>query len=301
MRPFEPLDEEERALAALIAREGPHAEPSPALDAKILAAAHSAVAARPSRHAPRWPLWTGVAASALLAVGIAWQLRPAHEIRSAQGHADAPLAAVESTPSELPAEAANAPSAAPAIAPPPSAAPAAPVAEPAPPPKPQAIAPKPASPALAPPAPPPPPAPVADTAADRVFAAEPPAAIAAARGEAEAFRAQTQAENARARSAKAMREAAPSPPAPPAPAPAAAAAGDATLDSIVVLDAKSQSTLAAVPVAEDAKLSRRKWLRRIEQRHAQGDDAGARESLRRFVEKHPRTELPPELRGLLEE
>ncbi|MFT4257914.1 MAG: hypothetical protein QM599_13320 [Pseudoxanthomonas sp.] len=298
-RPFEPLDDEERALAALIAREGPHAEPSPALDAKILAAAHSAVAARPSRHAPRWPLWTGVAASALLAVGIAWQLRPAHEIPSAQGHADAPLAAVESTPSELPTEAANAPAATPAIAPPPStaAAPAAPVAEPAPAPKPQAIAPKPVSPARAPPAPPPPPAPVADAAADRVSAAEPPAAITAARGEAEAFRTQTQAENARARSAKAMREAAP-----PAPAPAAAAAtGDATLDSIVVLDAKSQSTLAAVPVAEDAKLSRRKWLQRIEQRHAQGDLDGARESLRRFVAKHPHTELPPSVRTLLEE
>lgn len=79
-RPLEPLDAEETALAEQLARLGPHGEPSPRLDARILAAAHDAVSeqARPRRRT-RWPLGLGVAASALLAVGIAWQLRPTHE------------------------------------------------------------------------------------------------------------------------------------------------------------------------------------------------------------------------------
>lgn len=79
-RPLEPLDAEEAALAEQLARLGPHGEPSPRLDARILAAAHDAVSeqARPRRRS-RWPLGLGVAASALLAVGIAWQLRPTHE------------------------------------------------------------------------------------------------------------------------------------------------------------------------------------------------------------------------------
>lgn len=76
-RPLEPLDAEEAALAEQLARLGPHGEPSPRLDARILAAAHDAVSEplRP-RQRSRWPLGLGVAASALLAVGIAWQLRP---------------------------------------------------------------------------------------------------------------------------------------------------------------------------------------------------------------------------------
>lgn len=84
-RPLEPLDSEERLLADQLARLGPHGEPSSALDARILAAAHDAVATRPSpRRKPRWPVAMGLAASALLAVGIAWQLRPVDEMRSAE-------------------------------------------------------------------------------------------------------------------------------------------------------------------------------------------------------------------------
>lgn len=79
-RPSEPLSPEERALADQLARLGPHGEPSPTLDARILAAAHDAVVAqRPARRKPRWPVAMGLAASALLAVGIAWQLRPVDE------------------------------------------------------------------------------------------------------------------------------------------------------------------------------------------------------------------------------
>lgn len=75
--PSEPLTQEERELAQLIARTGPHGEPPTALDAKILAAAHAAVAGKPRRaRKPRWPVAMGLAASVVFAVGIAWQLRP---------------------------------------------------------------------------------------------------------------------------------------------------------------------------------------------------------------------------------
>ncbi|WP_149193277.1 hypothetical protein [Luteimonas suaedae] len=76
----DPLTPEERALAERLARTSPRAEPSPALDARILAAARAAatetttVTARPRRR--RWPATLGIAASLALAVGIAWQLRP---------------------------------------------------------------------------------------------------------------------------------------------------------------------------------------------------------------------------------
>ncbi|MBW8809550.1 MAG: hypothetical protein JF591_12090 [Lysobacter sp.] len=77
----DPLSPEERELAQRLLRLGPSDGPSPALDARILAAAHAAVATQPprlrERSRQRWPMWIGVAASLSLAVGIAWQLRPA--------------------------------------------------------------------------------------------------------------------------------------------------------------------------------------------------------------------------------
>lgn len=78
----DPLSPEERELAQRLLRLGPSDGPSPALDARILAAAHAAVATtqQPRLRAQprqRWPMWIGVAASLCLAVGIAWQLRPA--------------------------------------------------------------------------------------------------------------------------------------------------------------------------------------------------------------------------------
>ncbi|MFD1299911.1 hypothetical protein ACFQ4Q_25135, partial [Lysobacter gummosus] len=74
----DPLSPEERDLADRLLRLGPNDGPSSALDAKILAAAHAAVAQTPRARArkTRWPAWIGVAASLSLAVGIAWQLRP---------------------------------------------------------------------------------------------------------------------------------------------------------------------------------------------------------------------------------
>ena len=101
--PHEPLTPEERALAQSLSRLGPHGGPSPELDARILGAARAAVQAAPARGGQvpptrrRWPLGMGVAASVLLAAGVAWQLRPSHEIPvasempAASAHADASL------------------------------------------------------------------------------------------------------------------------------------------------------------------------------------------------------------------
>ncbi len=78
----DPLDADERALADLLARDALPG-PSPQLDARILAAARSATATTttatrsPSRRPrPRWIAGMGIAATLVLAIGIAWRLRP---------------------------------------------------------------------------------------------------------------------------------------------------------------------------------------------------------------------------------
>jgi hypothetical protein len=87
----EPLTREERELADRLARLGAAGEPSAALDSRILAAAHGAVAARPRNRRPRWPLAFGAVATLALAIGIAWQLRPSQE--QVQVYSEAPAAA----------------------------------------------------------------------------------------------------------------------------------------------------------------------------------------------------------------
>lgn len=319
-KPVEPLSAEERELAALLGRTGPHGEPSPALDAKILSAARAAVTrdgARPAARRRRWPALAGLAASALVAVGIAWQLRPQQEATMQVGEAptvaavdnapaDSAAASVATSPAPETPAAAEAPPAIKQLAPPAPAAasmqeaPPVEVAEPRPtdiPAPAKAVAlPPPPPPAFAPPAPPAPPAPV-ESHTDG-FAAEPPQgafarAPAAAREEADAARRQAQAAETASASvrmaAKANTE-----------AEAKSAADDnRTLDSIVVTG--TVLILADIPAAEDAKLRKADWLQRIRQRKAQGDEDGARESLRLFVGKHPRTRTPSDLRGLLEE
>ena len=72
------LTPEERELATRLARIGPHGEPSAAVDARILAAAHAATVPKPRTvYSPRrWPVALGVAASLALALGVAWRVRP---------------------------------------------------------------------------------------------------------------------------------------------------------------------------------------------------------------------------------
>ena len=111
--PHEPLSPEERELARLTARLPPQGEPSPALDARILAAAHAATTPTTARKArPRWPMVLGLAASVVFAVGIAWQLRPLQE--QAAVLTELPASAV-TRPQAAPAAAADATPAAPAV------------------------------------------------------------------------------------------------------------------------------------------------------------------------------------------
>lgn len=272
--PPEPLNDEERALATLIARDGPHGELSPALDAKILAAAHSAVAGRTAKRKPRWPVFTGAAASVLLAAGIGWQMLAERDQTAVLGEAPAHAPAAAAVEPALP-QADSA--AAPEVAPSPSIAPPPP---PSPPPRVVAKA----RPAVAPEQ-----APATDAAAtaqsvtaEPAFAPPTPAVIAApAAAQRKAMRAEQRAADAR--------EAAPMMQSAPAPAAAEAAV---MADSVSLRD---------IPVEADVQLPERDWLQRIEQRLAHGDRDGARASLRRFAEKYPQTELPPELRALLDE
>ncbi|HMB43235.1 MAG TPA: hypothetical protein VKM00_05060 [Luteimonas sp.] len=75
-----PLDQtpEERELAQRLARLAPRGEPSPQLDARVLAAARAALEVAPAQphRSRRWPVALGLAASLVLAVGVAWRLRP---------------------------------------------------------------------------------------------------------------------------------------------------------------------------------------------------------------------------------
>ncbi|KAF1707940.1 hypothetical protein CSC73_09885, partial [Pseudoxanthomonas sacheonensis] len=108
----EPLTSEERELARLTRHLGPQGEPSTALDARILAAAHAALERKqPARRKPRWPVAMGLAASVVFAVGIAWQLRPLQQTPMAAS-SEAPVAAAEQ---EAAADSAAATASAPSI------------------------------------------------------------------------------------------------------------------------------------------------------------------------------------------
>lgn len=111
-RGHEPLTAEERDLALRLSRLESSASPSASLDARILESARSgsqAAAPRPAtpvRPHRRWPVAMGLAASLVVAVGVAWQLRPqpdSHVIdapaeTTARTGAAAPAAAVVAAP-----------------------------------------------------------------------------------------------------------------------------------------------------------------------------------------------------------
>ena len=84
IHPNEPLSAEERALADQLARSAPGRLPPPAVDAAILHAAHAASRPRATSRRPRWPAVAGIAATLVLAIGIAWQLRPLSEAPDVQ-------------------------------------------------------------------------------------------------------------------------------------------------------------------------------------------------------------------------
>lgn len=315
----EPLTPEERELADQLARLGASTEPSAALDVRILAAAHDAVAARPRGRRPRWPLALGAVATLALAIGIAWQLRPAQE--QVQAYSEAPPAARETrspgsgAAEELPvaATAAAQDSAATADAPEPAIeATAAPI-EAA---KPRASSSEAAEHAQAvaeperdafpasdrtqarvAPAPPPPETPEtqeivfeADTPVDAASAQVPAAAPAPSPVDA--------MENAATKgtATQSRRESAPE---------AKAAADEETaLDQITVTGTRVERDTAGFqdhaiddqpPATADSPAVQRAWLQQIRELVADGEVQAARESLAEFKRRYPHYALPADL------
>jgi hypothetical protein len=292
------LTTEERALAQRLARLGPHGEPSPALDARILAAAHDAAArhggTRPQR---RWPVAFGIAASLALAVGIAWQLRPLPQTTAAY-QSEAPAAAsVPATPeraavADSMTESATAPADATAAAQQSDAAPA--ISTPAP------DASRESAKTMKSAAPPPPAEPM--TEPDIVFDSPAPAAAEAA------AQAVTTVEAPGAFSAQ-------PPPAPPMASDkrrSAAAAADAAASTLPETDTldRLQATGTTEAAASDepgtdvppatmtSPEARDAWLARIRELLAAGKPDAARASLREFKHRYPDDPLPDDLRAL---
>jgi hypothetical protein len=342
----EPLDAEERDLAARLGRVGPFEGPSSALDARILAAAHAAAATRvPSRRRhfawlgvpPALVTGVGVAAAAVLALGLVWQMRPQYGAIPARGEADAeeevilvapmgapsapvanpppvPAAPVPAAPAERASAAARADdnAAAPASAKALASAPAA--TEPVVSDQAGALAAQGVAPAEEERA--------ADTPAkaNDGFVAEPPVAAAEALARRNRATYTTAARATATRAAAERREqaskAAPAVAGAPAPAPAAAppavaeSASDtaapesdaATLDRIEVTGSRVRGTAqdwSEIPISEDSRLTVDEWLQRIRARRDDGDMDQARASLRLFQRQHPRVRLPADLRKLL--
>ena len=292
------LTAEERALAQRLARLGPHGEPSPALDARILAAAHDAAARHGTRRSQRrWPVAFGIAASLALAVGIAWQLRPLPQTTTAY-QSEAPAAAsVPAAPeraavADSTTESATAPADATAAAQQSDAAPT--ISTPAP----EASRESAKTMKSAAPAPPPPveqppvepdivfdnPTPAADAsarsmnaAAPQAFGSPPPSAAATA--------------SDKHRSAAAAAEA------------AAALPETDTLDRLQATGtdsaaASDEPDTDVPPATMTSPEARDAWLARIRELLAAGKPEAARASLREFKHRYPDAPLPDDLRAL---
>jgi hypothetical protein len=292
--PRDPLDADERAVAAALPRPHGRGEPDAAMDARILAAAHAAAQAPAT--APRTRRWTvplGLAASLCLALGLAWRTQLDAPHRDATPVAQAPPSPpATAAKAPMPAaddgivvpQAKSTPMASEAMPPPIPTPRAAVVPQPVPPPvTPAAPAEPPAmlemrpapamalpmpAPAAAPPPPAPPaPPPIANADAARAFASE----------------------------------AAPPSPRALAPAPAAAKARGAN-DAQQAQRAFATQADAPVedvpPATADSPDVRNAWLRRIGELMQEGKLDLARASLAEFRRRYPDAAVPAELRLL---
>ena len=309
--PIDPPDPHERELARIL-RALPGGEPPPALDARILRAAHDALAQPASRKRALWAggssgaLWgIGSAAAAILAVGIGWKLTvppdsalpvPRAVPVSADSAEDQEATAVEFRPlPERRQDAAAAPPPPPAelkqeaprrrvaLPPPPPAAPPAPTA---PEPFPQAEEFRYSAPAAAAPA-------ESDSAELNAYAPAPGAAAeaAAAGRDARSAYSERQRDEALGRVSSDAAKAA---------APSAGLVGERELAAQASVADEDAGSLRK-RVEADGTLSATAWLDRIRARAQAGDTAGARASLRLFVERHPGRAIPTDLRPLLGE
>lgn len=298
--PREPLDADERALAARLPRLHGRDEPDAALDARILAAAHAALAPVPIAKRRRgWIVPLTAAASVSLAVGLAWQLQPPSTPYLAPA-SDAATAGTQADDADLVMRSIEAP-------PPPSAdtMPSSPVPMVAPAPRPAEASPRiarevaPAEPAADARAakpmfvPPPPPASVSD-AAPVAVAAPPPAPPASP--------APVATQGAMARSAAADAGVRASGAAMPEQAKRTRqneAEAAATLDTVTYDElAKAVDEEDVPPATMDAPAARDAWLRRIGELQQQGRTEDAKASLAEFRRRYPEAALPPELRKL---
>lgn len=291
--PHDPLDAHERLLADRLAREST-ASPPPALDAAILAAARAAVAGTPAaparvprHHRRRWPLGMGMAAAVLVAVGVAWQLRPLPDARPGSALPATPAAQVAGRPARPPVAATRIPTdSQPSDTASDDAAIGARVLS----------APVSSSRSMAPDATPPP---------DAIASAPPataPAAPAAGIGDAA-----TTAPRATAFGADAViASQAPAQPVGISPA-TARAAMSVTRD--VDLPAPHLPALTSTerrhdddqpPATVDAPEVRQAWLERVRELLDTGDITAARASLAEFHRRHPQADLPADLRALLD-
>ena len=300
-RHAEPLSPEERALGERLARLAPHGEPSPALDARILAAAHAAAtpSAQTRRPSRRWPMALGIAASLTLAVGIAWQLRPAQEaaIYDEAASATAVQAEAAAAPQEPAAEAVaadqvRAGEAQPALdasamqAPPSRSRRESDKALPAPRRAPQAE--RAQAPAPAPPAP----------AEPEVVFDDPPAVDAAIPAPAAPPAAATV--RAPAPAAKAI-SAEPRPQGAERNRTGTAATSAAGTAAGTTTQSREDAFAEDVPPATaDSPEVREAWLQRIRELAQSGQAGDARASLEEFVHRYPDHPLPDDLRALLE-
>lgn len=330
----EPLTPEEREMARLTGHLGPQAEPSTALDARILAAAHAALEGKqPARRKPRWPVALGLAASVVFAVGIAWQLRPLQQTPMAAS-SEAPVAAAEQeavadSAATLPqADLAETPASTKSVSAEPAQIEQAPPAPtkalmaPAPSPELRAQQPRqlagaaktsesrrqaqPAGNIGADSMPPPPPAPPAPPAPAVMAAAPAPAddaSIPFAPDPLEGYSAYAAADsptaNLGAAAAKPQADAL-------AEAKAARTAASArhresaSLDRVEVTGSRMKRTDLQVPVSDDAQLPVTEWLERVRTRYGLGDAGAAKQSLLLFVKDHPSEPVPDDLEPLLE-
>lgn len=345
------LTPEERELARLLGRPGAGvAGPSAQLDARILAmakgnpqapaqpqsetqAAHRQAPTANLRPASRNRGWGhrrglvssfAVAASLVLVVGLAWQLRPLPP-QPAMQHAEVAAPAADMAAAEVAAVPAAAPM--PSQAAEDAAAASAPAA-----PQPQSVASakerradapqapqanvagndetnvieKPstssagqsprafANAPVPPPAPPAPPAPPMPMMAPAPMAAPVQAeqTISTAGAQADLYR----SEAAPARAAAPRPASSGSTPIPHAGSKAVSKAAEARRQRAEAIAADSTPDIEA-----DATLSRHQWIKRIRERHEAGDLEGAKASLRRFAHDYPEARIPRDLRPLLKD
>lgn len=296
-REHDPLDQEERALADALARATPRAGPPPELDAAILASARRALATGTASNAVRprirrrWPAVLGVAASLALAVGIAWQLRPAPDT-AVPAASEGPPVVFDTPPpaSREPMQADPAPAPGTAASPagePPVEIPA--VREPAPP-----------APAAARPLPPGREDDGAPSAAPSTPASQPegrlpifepsPPPVDTAIGR-KRVRQQAGDHALPARAARA--------PLPASPVPESAEQASRATAGDIVFDQEGLDD--EPPATVDSPQARRAWLDRIRELRDAGELDAARESLGEYRRRYPDLDLPADLEGLLSE